>query len=469
MALLIAPSLPSLIQGGMGVGVSGWVLARAVSSLGQLGVVSGTAPDIVMARQLQLGDPGGHWSRALRAYPRPETSQRILDTFHIAGGKDPTAPFKPTPMLGPESPWSVAELTIAATFAAVYLAKEGHSNPVGINLLEKIQVAVPYVILGAMLAGVDVVLAGAGIPRQIPGLLDALAAGHPAEYRIDVTGSDAFPIRVDPSRFHGPLHRPQFLAIVSSHVLAEHLARKASGRVDGFIVEAPVAGGHNAPPRGPLQLDASGQPIYGARDTADPTKFSQLGLPFWLAGGFGHPGKLREALALGAHGIQVGTAFAFCQESGLDPALKSAILHRAHLGRIGVTTQPFASPTGFPFKIVQLEGTLADPAVHLARRRVCDIGLLREVAVGPEGALILRCPSEPSDRWVAKDGLPDACNGRLCLCNGLLAAIGLGQRRSDGSVEPPLLTAGDSLTSLRDFSPDGTPYTAADVIRVLLA
>ncbi|MGD8321328.1 MAG: hypothetical protein PVJ02_12765, partial [Gemmatimonadota bacterium] len=36
---------PVIIQGGMGVGISGWRLARAVSSRGQLGVVSGTALD----------------------------------------------------------------------------------------------------------------------------------------------------------------------------------------------------------------------------------------------------------------------------------------------------------------------------------------------------------------------------------------------------------------------------------------
>lgn len=36
---------PKIIQGGMGVGVSNWRLANAVSKLGQLGVVSGTALD----------------------------------------------------------------------------------------------------------------------------------------------------------------------------------------------------------------------------------------------------------------------------------------------------------------------------------------------------------------------------------------------------------------------------------------
>ncbi|MBT3687389.1 MAG: nitronate monooxygenase, partial [Actinobacteria bacterium] len=57
--------LPLLIQGGMGVAVSDWRLARAVSLTGQLGVVSGTAIESVMVRRLQLGDPGGHTRRAM--------------------------------------------------------------------------------------------------------------------------------------------------------------------------------------------------------------------------------------------------------------------------------------------------------------------------------------------------------------------------------------------------------------------
>ena len=60
-----ASALPPIIQGGMGVGVSGWRLARAVAQCGQLGVVSGTALDLLLTRQLQLGDLGGHLRRAL--------------------------------------------------------------------------------------------------------------------------------------------------------------------------------------------------------------------------------------------------------------------------------------------------------------------------------------------------------------------------------------------------------------------
>src|SRR4051794_25688325 len=54
---------PRIIQGGMGVAVSGWRLAREVSRLGQLGVVSGTALAVVLSRRLQLGDPGGELRR----------------------------------------------------------------------------------------------------------------------------------------------------------------------------------------------------------------------------------------------------------------------------------------------------------------------------------------------------------------------------------------------------------------------
>ncbi len=52
--------LPRLIQGGMGVGVSGWELARKVSMHGQLGVVSGTALDTILVRRLGKGDFGAH-------------------------------------------------------------------------------------------------------------------------------------------------------------------------------------------------------------------------------------------------------------------------------------------------------------------------------------------------------------------------------------------------------------------------
>ena len=89
---------PWLIQGGMGIAVSDWRLARAVARTGQMGVVSGTALDTVLARRLQLGDPDGDLRRGLDALPLPGAAERILERYFVAGGKDPDAPFVKTPM-----------------------------------------------------------------------------------------------------------------------------------------------------------------------------------------------------------------------------------------------------------------------------------------------------------------------------------------------------------------------------------
>jgi nitronate monooxygenase len=138
---------------------------------------------------------------------------------------------------------------------------------------------------------------------------------------------------LDPADYiEGPLpvlHRPRFLAIVSSNTLAATMLRRANGRVDGFVIESPTAGGHNAPPRGKLQLNAAGEPIYGERDQVDIPGFRDMGVPFWLAGGYGSPEKLREALEMGAAGVQVGTAFAFSEESGMRADLKKSLIGKA--------------------------------------------------------------------------------------------------------------------------------------------
>jgi len=329
---------PRIIQGGMGVAVSNWRLAQAVSRLGQLGVVSGTALDQVFVRRLADGDHGGHMRRGLDAFPFPEMARRIWQEHFVAGGKPKDAPYPTSQMHQRRDPRKLIELCIAANFVEVFLAREGHRNPVGINFLEKVQIPHLPSIYGAMLAGVGYVLMGAGIPLHIPGVLDAFAAGRPAEYKLAVTGAiegqgeDAM-MRFDPADYIEvalpALARPHFLAIVSSNTLAATMLRRASGRVDGFIIETHTAGGHNAPPRGKLQLTEAGEPVYGERDRVNIAELRELGVPFWLAGGYGSPEKLREAVAQGAAGVQVGTAFAFTEESGLRPDLKRALLAQA--------------------------------------------------------------------------------------------------------------------------------------------
>lgn len=468
---------PVIIQGGMGVAVSDWRLARAVAMQGQLGVVSGTGINNVLIRRLQQGDPGGHMRRALAHFPLPELAQPLIDTYFIADGKPESAPFNLAPMYTVNPSCELQALTVVANFAEVFLAKEGHSGLVGINLMEKIQLPNLMSLYGAMLAGVDYVLMGAGIPREIPGILDQLAAHQQVSLKLHVeqaSADDDIRLVFDPQALVGtalaPLKRPYFLPIVASATLALSLAKKSSGRVDGFIVEGPTAGGHNAPPRGALQLNERGEPIYGPRDAVDLNKIKELGLPFWLAGAYAHPDKLQQALDQGAAGIQVGTVFALCAESGLRPDLKRALIQQALAGDLDVRTDPAASPTSFPFKVARLADTLSEPEVYALRPRQCDLGYLRVVYKRPDGQLGYRCPAEPVDAYLKKGGDSADTAGRKCLCNGLMANIDVAQVQKNGYREQPLVTLGDDVSSIPHvLAPGATSYSAKDVIEYLLA
>ncbi|MDQ3264629.1 MAG: nitronate monooxygenase [Myxococcota bacterium] len=455
----------------MGIGVSHWRLARAVSARGQLGVVSGVGVDALFVRRLEDGDPGGDLRRALSHFPIPGAGDQVLRRYFRQGGRPPGTPYRDLPMFDHRVSAERERVAILSTFVEVWLAKEGHSAAVGLNLLTKVQPPTLPSLYGAILAGVDVVLMGAGIPREIPLALDHLAAHQPATLRLEVTGSTADQVellRFDPRRhWEGTpaLRRPRFLAIVSSNSLATMLTRKATGRVDGFVVEGPTAGGHNAPPRGPPRFNDRGEPIYGQRDEVDLPALARLGLPFWIAGGAGSPAALSAAVAAGAAGVQVGTLFAFCQESGLDPSLRQPALAGAKAGTVDVFTDSRASPTGYPFKRVVLEGL---PTVTAERTRVCDLGYLRTAYRKPDGKIGYRCPGEPVDTYLAKGGALEDTVGRQCLCNALLANVGHGQVREDGTVEAPLLTSGDDLKSLRHFLGNRDDYSVADVLRFLL-
>lgn len=460
---------PRIIQGGMGVAVSSWNLARAVSLRGQLGVVSGTALDLVLARRLQTGDMGGHIAEALAQFPIKDMADRIWDRYFVPGGKADDEAFKSKPVHAIVPGKALTELMVVASFVEVWLAKRGHSGVVGINLLEKIQLPTLPTLFGAMMAGVDYVLMGAGIPRAIPGVLDKMAKGEPCELPIEVVGGNPLNNEFPTQDFWlEPLKRPKFLAIVSSFLLAQLLAKKCTPPADGFVIEGPTAGGHNAPPRGAMQLTEAGEPLYGERDVPDLAKFRELGLPFWLAGSFGSHEKLIEARNEGAEGIQVGTAFAFCNESGILPSIKREVIRRSKMGQIKVFTDPKASPTGFPFKVVQVEGTASDPQVIKERHRICDLGYLREAYQRPDGKIGYRCAAEPIEDYVAKGGEESNTVGRKCVCNGLMSTIGLGQVRK-GVPEPALLTAGDDAEKVGRFAKgDALEYSCDDVIDELL-
>jgi len=507
----MATKTPKIIQGGMGVQVSSWQLAREVARSGELGVISGTAMDMVLLRWMQDGDPGGLYRRALSHFPDQGMVKRFMDKYFVEGGKERSKPYKPLQMWQLDPSQELQEACVLGNFAEVWLAKHNDDNSlvdgvVGINCLTKIQLPTIESLYGAMLADVDYVLMGAGIPMEVPGILDRLAANEDAKLSIDIDGGDPIKHVFSPKKFWAAsgqpqlaekkLLRPSFLPIVSSVTLAQAMLKRATGAgptkgIQGFIIELPSAGGHNAPPRGfkydavqkshKLSLNERGEPIYGPKDDIDLVKFKQAvgDLPFWLAGYYARPEKLNEVIAMGGAGIQVGTSFAFSKESGLAPEPKQVVLDRVSQGDLSVFTDPVASPTGFPFKVLELEGSLSDKDKYLARPRVCNLGYLRTPYMRDDGKVGYRCASEPVDDWLKKGGDLAATEGRKCLCNSLMANAGLPQvspfkkeGESERYIEEILITAGDDINQIRRYmklNKEGVyEYSARDVIDYLL-
>lgn len=457
-------SYPLIIQGGMGIAVSNYHLAKAVSMAGQLGVVSGTAIDAVMAMRLHYGDILGNVRRSLHNFPVKEIGQQMIDKFYNANNKIKQM-FKFT-MLSLNMSHEKENEIVTANFSEVFLAKEGHKGIVGINFLEKIQFPNLAGIYGALLAGIDYIIMGAGIPKEIPAVIEKLMRHEKVEYTCNVENTkEPRKMMFDPSRFglsHLKLKRPKFLAIISSNILAVTLMKKSPVAPDGFIIEGHQAGGHNAPPRVSGVFNEKGEPVYGEKDVVDLEKLKELNVPFWLAGSYGTKEGLEKALAAGAAGIQAGTVFAFTKEAGFTDDIKQKVISSES---INIKTDPYASPTGFPFKVADVAGTLSDEELYNNRQRVCNLGYLRSAYEKEDGTIGYRCAAEPVEMYVKKGGKEENTKGRKCLCNALMSAAGYPLIGKSGEEEKPLVTMGDDYKSVIT-RPYG--YTAQEVINEII-
>ena len=146
---------PELIQGGMGVGVSGWRLARAVAAAGGLGVVSGTALDVQLARRLQLGDLAGDLRRSLARFPYPELVERVIRSATSCPAASPPARASPRSRATPSSRAAIScgSMSWRASSRSTSRARVT-TAAVGINLLQKIVLPTLPTLYGALLAGV---------------------------------------------------------------------------------------------------------------------------------------------------------------------------------------------------------------------------------------------------------------------------------------------------------------------------
>ena len=443
-----------IIVGGMGVDISSVELVSTVANhpSGRMaGSLSGTALADFYARLLQLGDPHGAAREAFDAFKTlvPALAGEVdvlFSKYFIPGGKAPDALFKGLAIGGMEPPRDVQVMTIVSTFAHIWRAKKAApGRPIGVNFLRKIERVLLYGLYGAVLADADWVVMGAGDPSAIPGLLRKLAKHEPVELPMQVATVPLgeYKVRFDPRAMVGEAfpesRRPAFIAIVSSHLQAEGLAANPDTRPDAFVVEGPEAGGHNAPPR-LKKKDERGNYIYGEEDVADIEAVAALKIPFFVAGGHGHP-----VLGGTPHPArQVGTLFALSTESGMEPELRKRALDMIWKNKMEVVASANASPSTFPFKLALVPGTLGDPTVYSQRNRVCNLGHLRGQRP-KDGKPIGLCPADKPEIFKQSGGAMWRTQNAMCLCNGLMAACGLGQ-----PGEPPLLTLGD-ITPVRDL------------------
>lgn len=463
----------TVIQGGMGIAVSSWQLARAVARQGDIGVVSGTGIDTVMTRELQDGDPDNRRS-VMQSYPDQQFVEKTLDDFYVEGGRSEGEPYDRLPIHKFNPTVESQKFLALGAYTEVKLAKQGHDGVVGMNFLAKLKRFNLAAMYGAMLAGVDAIYMGAGIPKEEAEQVPALANGETARVRLNPDTSqyetdETFFYEFDPEDILDEppsLAEPDFYPIIASDVLAKILDHKLEDdHITGWIIEGPVAGGHNAPPRN-KKTDENGNPVYDEQDVVDLDRVRDLGYPFYLAGGYGTPEKFDEALECGAEGIQVGSLFSLTEESGYPRDTTRRILRAIRDDDVNVRTDGRASPTGFPFKVLELEDTLAKDDVYRDRRRICDLGYLQEPYLDENGTLRGRCRSEPIDDYERKGGDPGETEGRQCLCNALLANIGLEQNQKWGE-EKPLFTAGDQFEEFPLESFEDLSYSAEDVLDYL--
>ena len=338
-----------IIQGGMGVGVSLSPLAGAVAQEGGVGIVSSAALDRVISKR---------------------------------NGKKCSA--------------------YEAAYEEISLSK-ANGGFAGINIMVALLQTYDATVEGAIDAGADFIISGAGLPMRLP--------------LIKNPGETAF------------------IPIVSSPRALELICKKwerAGYRPDAVVLEGPLAGGHLGFKFDELYLESNRLEnlLPPVKEMAD--KYG--GFPVIVAGGIYDHGDIVRFLKMGADGVQMGTRFLVARESSATDTYKQAVID-ARKEDIVVAHNP-GSPSGLPFMVIKQSG-MYQSALSRKRKPLCNKGYM----LRPD-----------------RNGVFNQCDCRLensssfCICNGLLSSAGY-----NPDQEEPLYTVGangyriDSLTTVKEL------------------
>lgn len=346
-------SLLPIVQGGMGVGVSGHRLAGHVARLGAMGTLASVDlrrlhPDI-MQRLRRCRDPAVHGAANVEALDREIRAARAI--------------------AGPEGFIAVNVMRALSNYA---------------DLVRQ-----------ACRSGADAIVCGAGLPFDLPDLVE----GYPHVALIPIL-SEERGVRA---------------------VMKRWLRR---GRLpDAIILEHPgFAGGH----LGATRLEDVAHERFDFAHVLPAVRevcaeFGDAGraVPLIAAGGVNSPERFAAMRALGASAVQLGTAFAVTHECDAHPNFKRVL---AEARPEDIVT--FISPAGLPARAV---------LTPFLRRYLSREKRLRAEACSDPSAIA--CPSQVQCLAFCgfKDGNGDA--GQFCIETQLAAA----QR---GSIEKGLFFRG---------------------------
>ncbi|WP_432778063.1 nitronate monooxygenase family protein [Burkholderia gladioli pv. alliicola] len=250
---------------------------------------------------------------------------------------------------------------------------------IAVNVMKAVRSHADYVRL-ACDAGADAIVMGAGLPLDLPELTE----GH--DIALIPILSDARGIAL---------------------VLKKWMKK---GRLpDAIVIEHPAhAGGHLGVSRIEEANDARfdfARVLGETRQTIEALGLAREAIPLIVGGGINSHQAVREALGLGASGVQVGTPFAVTEEGDAHPAFKQVLVQARPEDIVD-----FISVTGLPARAVRtpwLERYLR----HETRIR-SKLGALRQ-----------RCPTALECLSVC--GLRDGIErfGHFCIDTRLAAAL----------------------------------------------
>jgi nitronate monooxygenase len=277
------------------------------------------------------------------------------------------------------------------TYEAVRLeveAAKAQGGFAGINIMVALQRDFEASVRGALDAGADAIVSGAGLPLSLPAIQPA---GDTALIPIV---SSARALDIICRRWERDLYRP-----------------------DAVVLEGPLAGGHLGFRAD--QVDLEENALERLLPPVKEVAMAHGDFPVIVAGGIYSHEDIRRFLRLGADGVQMGTRFLATEESGASAAYKRAVV-RARPEDMLVASAP-GSPCGLPFRVLR-ESPMYRTALVGGRPASCAKGyvLLKDAA----GRFTSCAAKEDNERF-------------FCICEGLFSAAG-----DDAAEEEPLYTAG---------------------------